>query len=70
MAKVMLRESNSQIHFYIAKKDMEEVIEKIEFDTEEKWGGEVVLSNGQTWWIKPGPKVLPKEEVCKKIADD
>jgi len=69
MAKVMLREANGEIYFYIAKKDMEETIESLEFDTDEKWGGEVELSNGETWWIKPASKDLPKEEVCKKIAD-
>jgi len=69
MAKVMLRESNGEISFYVAKKDMEETIETIEFDGDDKWGGEVELSNGETWWIEPGPKNLPKETVCKKIAD-
>ncbi|MCW8837290.1 MAG: putative nitrogen fixation protein NifT [Thiovulaceae bacterium] len=69
MAKVMLRESGGEISFYVAKKDMEETIETIEFSTDEKWGGEVELSNGETWWIEPGPKNLPKETVCKKIAD-
>jgi len=69
MAKVMLREANGEISFYVAKKDMEETIETIEFNTEEKRGGEVELSNGETWWIEPGPKNLPKETVCKKIAD-
>jgi len=69
MAKVMLRESNGEISFYVAKKDMEETIETIEFNSDEKWGGEVELSNGETWWIEPGPKNLPKETVCKKIAD-
>lgn len=69
MAKVMLRENDGEIYFYIAKKDMEETIEKIEFNTDEKWGGEVELSNGETWWIQPNAKNLPKEEVCKKISD-
>ncbi|WP_041959547.1 putative nitrogen fixation protein NifT [Sulfurospirillum arsenophilum] len=69
MAKVMLREEGGEICFYIAKKDMEEMITKIEFESEEKWGGEVELSNGETWWIQPGPKKLPKEEVCKKLSD-
>jgi nitrogen fixation protein NifT len=69
MAKVMLREVNGVVSFYFAKKDMEETIETLEFDTEENWGGEVTLSNGETWWIQPGAKKLPKEEVCKKIAD-
>ncbi|MEA1917379.1 MAG: putative nitrogen fixation protein NifT [Campylobacterota bacterium] len=69
MAKVMLRESGDEIFFYIAKKDMEETIEKIEFDSDEKWGGEVELSNGEIWWIQPAPKNLPKEEVCKRLAE-
>ncbi|MGB5867266.1 MAG: putative nitrogen fixation protein NifT [Arcobacteraceae bacterium] len=69
MAKVMLREANGEIYFYIAKKDMEETIEKIEFEDENNWGGEVELSNGETWWIQPSAKNLPKEEVCKKLAD-
>ena len=69
MAKVMLREANGEIYFYIAKKDMEETIETIEFCDDDHWGGEVELSNGETWWIQPGKKNLPKEEVCKKLAD-
>lgn len=67
MAKVMLRETDGKIYFYVAKKDMEEIIETLEFDEEDNWGGEVTLTNGETWWIKPGSKSLPKEEVCKKI---
>jgi nitrogen fixation protein NifT len=70
MAKVMLRESEGKLFFYVAKKDMEEVIESVEFDTDEKWGGEVKLSNGQLWHIEPAPKVLPSEVVAKKLADD
>ncbi len=69
MAKVMLREKENQVYFYIAKKDMEETIEQIEFAEEEKWGGEMRLSNGELWWIEPGLKQLPKEVVCKKIED-
>jgi nitrogen fixation protein NifT len=69
MAKVMLRENDGIIYFYVAKKDMEETIESLEFDSPEEWGGEVELSNGETWWIQPGAKNLPKEEVCKKISD-
>ena len=69
MAKVMLRESNGEIYFYIAKKDMEETIETIEFNTQDRWGGEVTLSNGEIWWIEPGEKELPREAVCKKISD-
>lgn len=69
MAKVMLRENEGKIYFYFAKKDMEEIIETIEFDSDENWGGAVTLTNGESWWIKPGIKKLPKEEVCKKITN-
>ena len=69
MAKVMLREENNEICFYIAKKDMEETIVKMEFESDAMWGREVELSNGEIWWIQPGPKKLPKEEVCKKLSD-
>lgn len=68
MAKVMLRENDEgKILFYVAKKDMEEIISELEFDTEEKWGGNVNLTNGDVWYIKPGPKKLP-DEVDAKIV--
>lgn len=70
MAKVMLRESEGKLFFYVAKKDMEEVVESVEFDLDEKWGGEIRLSNGQLWFIEPALKVLPNEVVAKKLADD
>jgi len=69
MAKVMLRESEGVIYFYVAKKDMEEVIESIEFESDENWGGEVELGNGEVWWIKPEAKSLPKEVSCKRLSD-
>jgi nitrogen fixation protein NifT len=66
----MLRENDKgETLFYVAKKDMEEVIEKIEFDTDEKWGGEITLTNGQIWHIEPKPKKLPDEVVAKKLED-
>ncbi|HHD77547.1 MAG TPA: putative nitrogen fixation protein NifT [Campylobacteraceae bacterium] len=69
MAKVMLRENaEGEILFYVAKKDMEEIIESLEFDTEEKWGGNVNLTNGDVWFIKPGPKSLPSEVNAKIIS--
>lgn len=70
MAKVMLRENEGRLYFYVAKKDMEEVVESVEFDTDEKWGGEIKLSNGQTWFIEPTQKILPNEVVAKKLAED
>ncbi len=70
MAKVMLRvDSNKDISFYFAKKDMEETIVKVEFDTDEKWGGEVELGNGEKWFIEPGIKKFPSEMVAKRLGD-
>lgn len=65
----MLRENdNGEVLFYVAKKDMEEIIETLEFDTEEKWGGNVNLTNGDVWFIQPGPKKLPDEVNAKIIT--
>lgn len=69
MAKVMLRENDEgRVLFYVAKKDMEEIIEGLEFDTEEKWGGKVDLTNGDVWFIEPAPKNLPNEVNAKIIS--
>ena len=69
MAKVMLRDNGEgKILFYVAKKDMEEIICGLEFDSEEKWGGNVNLTNGDVWYIKPGPKNLPDEVDAKIIS--
>ncbi|MDM5270820.1 putative nitrogen fixation protein NifT [Sulfurovum sp. zt1-1] len=69
MAKVMLRENDEgKILFYVAKKDMEEIISGLEFDSDEKWGGNVNLTNGDVWFIEPGPKDLPNEVNAKIIS--
>ena len=47
MAKVMLREEGGETCFYIAKKDMEETIVKMEFESDAMWGGEVELGKGE-----------------------
>ena len=69
MAKVMLRlNDEGKILFYIAKRDMEEIIQGLEFDSEEKWGGNVNLMNGDMWFIEPGVKKLPNEVDAKIIT--
>jgi nitrogen fixation protein NifT len=70
MAKVMLRyDSKGAISFYVAKKDMEETILSAEFDTDEKWGGEVKLSNGETWFIEPSTKKFPAEVMAVRRGE-
>jgi len=69
MAKVMLRlNDEGKTLFYIAKRDMEEIIVDLEFDTDEKWGGNVNLTNGDVWYIEPAPKSLPNEVAAKIIS--
>ncbi len=54
MPEVMIsRGSNEKLMFYVPKKDLEETIESLEFDTPEKWGGEVVLGDGQKFFLEP-----------------
>lgn len=70
MAKVMLRyDSKGAISFYVAKKDMEETILSSEFDSDEKWGGEVKLSNGETWFIEPSAKKFPAEVMAVRRGE-
>ena len=69
MATIMLRENDKgQVLFYLAKRDMEEIIVSLEFDTDEKWGGNVNLTNGDVWYIEPAVKKLPDEIVAKIVS--
>ena len=53
MPSVMLRRrEDGKLLFYIAKKDLEETIESIEFDSADKWGGEVVLGDGSRYYFE------------------
>ena len=68
MATIMLSEnSEGKVVFYLAKRDMEEIIVSLEFDSDEKWGGNIELTNGDTWHIKPYPKTIPDEVVAKIV---
>jgi len=60
MPNVMIRKNDSGgLLFYVAKKDMEETIAKVEVDTEAEWGGAVELTDGSRWYIDP---VSPRPE--------
>lgn len=53
MPEVMISKSqNDKLVFYVPKKDLEETIESLEFDSPEKWGGEVVLGDGQRFYLE------------------
>ncbi|MBS1155158.1 MAG: nifT [Proteobacteria bacterium] len=57
MANIMIRKSAAGgLVFYLPKRDIEDAISSIEFDTPEKWGGELKLANGGTYYIDPIPE--------------
>lgn len=54
MPSVMIRrDQKGELSFYVAKKDLEETIASMEFDGEDKWGGEVELSDGSKFYLDP-----------------
>lgn len=70
MPSVMLRRrEDNTLLFYVAKKDLEETIESIEFDSPDKWGGEVTLSDGSRFYLEPmdTPPQLPITLRAKRL---
>ena len=61
MANIMIRRSDKGYVFYMPKRDIEDSIVSMEFDTPEKWGGEIKLGNGGAYYIEPqlAPARLP-----------
>ena len=62
MANIMIRKgSDGGLVFYLPKRDIEDSISSIEFDTPDKWGGELKLANGGAYYIDPipAPERLP-----------
>jgi len=54
MPSVMLKKNpEGKLVFYVPKKDLEEVAETVEFDSADKWGGEVVLADGSKYYFEP-----------------
>lgn len=70
MPSVMLRKGdNDKLIFYVAKKDLEETVKSIEFDRPDKWGGEVVLSDGSRYYFEPmdSPPEIPITLRAKRL---
>lgn len=71
MANIMIRrEASGVLSFYLPKKDLEEDILSLEFDTPERWGGELVLKNGDRWHfapLEPQPR-LPVTVRAKRVG--
>ncbi|MFT3931148.1 MAG: putative nitrogen fixation protein NifT [Spongiibacteraceae bacterium] len=72
MPSVMIRRGTTgQLTLYVPKRDLEDNIASIEFDTPEKWGGEVKLADGSAYFIEPiaQPK-LPITLRAKRAGGD
>jgi nitrogen fixation protein NifT len=71
MANIMIqKDAKGGLVFYLPKRDLEASIESIEFDTDEKWGGELKLDNGGTYYIDPitKPPRLPISLRAKRLG--
>lgn len=54
MPNVMIRrEAEGHLSCYIAKKDLEEKVVSMEFESADKWGGTFSLSDGSVYFITP-----------------
>ncbi|WP_456296882.1 putative nitrogen fixation protein NifT [Vibrio sp. AK197] len=57
MANVMIQYTEQgRLSLYLAKKDLEEHITRVEFESDDKWGGEIELANGAAYYVDPGAK--------------
>ena len=71
MANIMIRQAaDGGLSFYLPKRDLEASIESIEFDSPEKWGGELKLENGGSYYVDPIPKParLPISVRAKRLG--
>lgn len=70
MANIMIRKTaDGALSFYLPKRDLEDTIVSIEFDLADKWGGEIRLANGGSYYIEPldAPPKLPISLRAKRI---
>ncbi|MBK1680903.1 putative nitrogen fixation protein NifT [Rhodocyclus tenuis] len=70
MANIMIRRAaNGEYGFYLPKRDIEDSILSMEFDTPEKWGGEIRLGNGGVYYIEPqaAPARLPYSVRARRV---
>jgi len=71
MANIMISKNEAGgLVFYLPKRDLEASIESIEFDTDEKWGGELKLDNGGLYYVDPiaRPPRLPISLRAKRLG--
>ena len=70
MPNVMIRMNNDgQLTLYVAKQDLEDNIVSIEHESADKWGGEIKIADGTTFFVEPmsTPK-LPITVRAKRLS--
>ena len=73
MPKVMLRMTKEDtMSFYVAKKDLEAEVRRMEFSGPGKWGGEVELDDGSMYFIEPLEQApsLPTTVRASRVRED
>lgn len=73
MANIMLRKNaEGQLIFYMAKKDLEEIVVSLEHDRSDKWGGELTLGDGSKYYVEPmdARPELPKTIRAKRLTGE
>jgi nitrogen fixation protein NifT len=54
MANIIISQAaDGGLTFYMPKKDLEEKVQSLEFTQADKWGGELKLASGQSYYIDP-----------------
>lgn len=71
MPSVMLRKDPAgKLTLYVPKRDLEDEVVSLEFDSEEKWGGEITLADGSSYFLDPIPSPkLPMTVRVKRGAE-
>ena len=70
MANIMIRRGDKgEYVFYLPKRDLEDTIVSMQYDTHDKWGGEIKLNNGGIYFIEPqtAPVRLPYSLRAKRL---
>jgi nitrogen fixation protein NifT len=50
----MLRHNDAgDLVFYMAKKDLEEIVVSLQYPGPDRWGGEIELSDGERFYLEP-----------------
>jgi nitrogen fixation protein NifT len=65
---MLRRDGAGKLSLYVAKKDLEETVVSVEFETPEKWGGALTLGDGSVFYVDPMPEPrLPVTVKAKRV---